>query len=80
MQSKETTESKKELSMAKIELGDKVNRDTATVDQGKVRLGDWAPVFVCPTRAGDKVIRDAATVDQGKVRLGDWAPVFNPKK
>jgi hypothetical protein len=66
--------------MAKIELGDKVNCDTATVDQGKVRLGDWAPVFVRPTRAGEKVIRDTTTVDQGKVRLGDWAPVFNPKK
>jgi hypothetical protein len=66
--------------MTKIELGDKIIRDAATVDQGKVRLGDWAPVFARPTQAGDKVLRDTATVDQGKVRLGDWAPVFNPKK
>jgi hypothetical protein len=28
-----------------IRLGDKVVRDTATQDQGKVRLGDGAPVF-----------------------------------
>ncbi len=59
-----------------IRAGDKVVRDAATRDQGKVRLGDWAPVFVRPIRAGDKVIRDAATRDQGKVRLGDYAPVF----
>ncbi len=59
-----------------IRAGDKVVRDAATRDQGKVRLGDWAPVFVRPIRAGDKVIRDAATRDQGKVRLGDFAPVF----
>ena len=63
--------------MIKIHAGDKVIRDTATVDQGKVRLGDWAPVFV---RAGDKVVRDTSTVDQGKVRLGDWAPVFGSRK
>ena len=59
-----------------IRAGDKVVRDGATRDQGKVRLGDLAPVFVRPIRAGDKVIRDAATRDQGKVRLGDFAPVF----
>jgi hypothetical protein len=37
----------KELPMTKIEIrsGDKVVRDTATQDQGKVRLGDGAPVF-----------------------------------
>ena len=28
-----------------IRSGDKVVRDTATQDQGKVRLGDGAPVF-----------------------------------
>ncbi len=59
-----------------IRAGYKVVRDAATQDQGKVRLGDFAPVFVRPVRAGDKVIRDAATRDQGKVRLGDFAPVF----
>ncbi len=59
-----------------IRAGDKVVRDAATQDQGKVRLGDSAPVFVRPIRAGDKVVRDAATQDQGKVRLGDSAPVF----
>ncbi len=56
-----------------IKLGDKVNCDSATVDQGKVRLGDGAPAF----RAGDKVTRDTATADQGKARLGDGAPVFS---
>ena len=55
-----------------IRAGDKVIRDAATQDQGKVRLGDSAPAF----RPGDKVIRDAATQDQGKVRLGDQAPAF----
>lgn len=59
-----------------IRAGDKVKRDPATEDQGKVRLGDCAPVFVRPIRAGDKVNRDATTKDQGKVRLGDCAPVF----
>jgi hypothetical protein len=63
--------------MTKIKLGDKVIRDTATLNRGKVHLGDYAPVFV---RAGDKVVRDAATVNQGKVHLGDYAPVFSPKK
>ena len=60
-----------------IRAGDKVICDTATLDQGKVHLGDYAPVFV---RAGDKVVRDAATVNQGKVHLGDYAPVFGPRK
>jgi hypothetical protein len=64
-----------------VRVGDKVVRDTATVDQGKVHLGDWAPVFgPKKIQVGDKVIRDTATVDQGKVHLGDWAPVFGPKK
>jgi CRISPR/Cas system CMR subunit Cmr4 (Cas7 group RAMP superfamily) len=58
-------------------VGDKVERDAATGNQGKVRLGDAAPVFA-PRRPvmGDKVERDAATGNQGKVRLGDAAPVF----
>ena len=59
-----------------IHAGDKVIRDVATQDQHKVRLGDFAPVFVRTVRAGDKVIRDVATQDQNKVRLGDFAPVF----
>ncbi len=63
--------------MSKIQAGDKVIRDTAIVNQGKVQLGDFAPVFV---RAGDKVVRDTATVNQGKVQLGDFAPVFGPRK
>jgi hypothetical protein len=60
-----------------------------TQDNGKVRLGDWAPVFAPPrtssepsseaaTGSGMKVARDPATSDNGKVRLGDWAPVFGP--
>lgn len=60
-----------------IRSGDKVTRDTATRDHGKVRLGDQAPVFVRPVRAGDKVVRNTDTHDQGKVRLGDQAPVFS---
>ena len=56
-----------------IQMGDKVIRDSATVNQGKVHLGDYAPAFV---RVGDKVIRDSATVNQGKVHLGDYAPAF----
>ena len=66
--------------MIKIMLGDKVIRDNATANQGKVRLGDEAPVFRPAIRAGDKAVRDTATVNQGKVRLGDEAPVFSPKK
>jgi hypothetical protein len=66
--------------MTKVKLGDKVIRDTATVNRGKVRLGDEAPVFRPAIRAGEKVVRDAATANQGKVRLGDEAPVFSPKK
>jgi hypothetical protein len=67
----------KEIPMTRIKSGDKVVRDATTTDQGKVRLGDYAPTFV---RAGDKVVRDAATADQGKVRLGDYAPAFSPKR
>ena len=59
--------------MTKIHAGDKVIRDTAIVNQGKVQLGDLAPAFV---RAGDKVVHDTATANQGKVRLGDLAPAF----
>ena len=66
--------------MTKIKAGEKVVRDIATVDQGKVHIGDQAPVFVRPIRAGDRVTRDSATANQGKVRLGDQAPVFAPKK
>jgi hypothetical protein len=58
-----------------IRAGDKVVRDGATKDNGKVRLGDQAPVFVRAIRAGDKV-RNSSTQDAGKVRLGDQAPVF----
>ena len=59
-------------------VGDKVERDAATHNQGKVQLGDGAPVFapVSSIRAGDKVMRDAASHNQGKVQLGDGAPVF----
>ena len=60
----------------KIHAGDKVTRNTATQDAGKVRLGDSAPVFTRSIRAGDKVVRDTATQDAAKVRLGDSAPVF----
>ena len=62
-----------------IRAGDKVIRDAATANQGRVKLGDGAPVFG-PIRAGDKVTRDAATANQGRVKLGDGAPVFRPSK
>ena len=45
--------------MTTIKLGDKAVRDAAAADQGNVRLGDLAPVFVRPIQAGDKAIRDA---------------------
>ena len=66
----------KKSAQLSIRAGDKVIRDTATQDHGKVRLGDQAPVFTRAIRAGDKVVRDTATQDHGKVRLGDQAPVF----
>ena len=59
--------------MARTRRGDKVVRDNATANQGRVQLGDMAPAFV---RAGDKVARDAATQGQSKVQLGDMAPAF----
>jgi hypothetical protein len=60
-----------------IRRGDKVNRDLATRNLGKVQLGDSAPIFAPrPVRSGDKVERDVATRNQGKVQLGDSAPVF----
>ena len=62
----------KKSALRAIRVGDKVVRDTATQNQGKVRLGDCAPVFVRAIRAADKVVRDAAT----KVKLGDAAPAF----
>jgi hypothetical protein len=66
----------KEISMTKIKVGDKVIRNAATANQGKVCLGDCAPVFRPAIRAGDKVVRDTATANQGKVCLGDCAPIF----
>src|SRR5262249_56710676 len=60
-------------------VGDKVERDAATHNQGKVQLGDGAPVFAPRSiRAGDKVMRDTASHNEGKVQLGDGAPVFAP--
>ncbi len=54
-------------------------RDGATENQGKVKLGEAAPIFR-PIRAGDKVMRDGATENQGKVKLGEAAPIFRPSK
>jgi hypothetical protein len=62
--------------MTKIKVGDKVVRDSATMNEGKVRLGEASPMFR-PIRSGDKVVRDAASQDQGKVRLGEAAPMFH---
>jgi hypothetical protein len=59
-----------------VRAGDKVARDSATASEGKVYLGDAAPVTLRPVRAGDKVTRDSATTSEGKVYLGDAAPVF----
>jgi hypothetical protein len=36
----------KKSALRPIRAGDKVVRDAATQDQGKVRLGDTAPAFV----------------------------------
>ncbi len=47
--------------MTNIKLGDKVVRDAATQNHGKVCGGDCAPVFRPVTRAGDKVALDTAT-------------------
>jgi hypothetical protein len=58
--------------MAKTTAGDKIIRDDATVNLGKLHIGDNAPAF----RAGAKVIRDSATTNDGKVQLGDNAPAF----
>lgn len=33
------------ITLSPIRRGDKVVRDTATTDQGKVRLGEGAPAF-----------------------------------
>jgi hypothetical protein len=58
-------------------MGEKVVRDAATHNQGKVQLGEGAPVFAPQSiRSGEKVVRDAATHNQGKVQLGEGAPVF----
>jgi hypothetical protein len=56
-----------------IQTGDKVVRDNATENPGKVHLGDYAPAFARP---GAKVVRDSTTLNQGKVHLGDYAPAF----
>ena len=66
----------KKSALRAIRSGDKVVRDVATQNLGKVQLGDSAPAFVHAIRSGDKVVRDAATQNQGKVKLGDSAPVF----
>jgi CRISPR/Cas system CMR subunit Cmr4 (Cas7 group RAMP superfamily) len=65
--------------MTKIRSCDKVVRDSASQNTGKVRVGDAAPAFAT-IRAGDKVVRDAASQNTGKVRLGDAAPIFRPSK
>ena len=60
-------------------VGEKVVRDAATQNQGKVHLGEGAaPVFAPRAiRSGEKVVRDAATQNQGKVQMGEGAaPVF----
>jgi hypothetical protein len=61
-----------------IRRGDKVNRDLATSNLGRVQLGDNAPVFAPrPIRPGDRVERDTATQNPGRVQLGDNAPAFS---
>jgi len=66
----------------KTKLAIRSQSDQATQDDGKVRLGDFAPAF--DTEGGSRqlavqtkqVARDAATEDGGKVRLGDFGPAF----
>lgn len=66
----------KKSALRPIRSGDKVTRDAAIRNHGKVHLGDDAPIFVCAIRPGDKVVRDTTTRNIGKVHLGDDAPVF----
>ena len=59
--------------------GEKIVRDAATHNQGKVQLGEGAAPAFAPRaiRSGEKVVRDAATHNQGKVQLGEGAaPAF----
>jgi hypothetical protein len=60
-----------------VRAGEQVVRNSATHAEGKVYLGDAAPVFQPrPVRAGEPVVRDAATHANGKVYLGDAAKVY----
>src|SRR5260221_6661751 len=48
-----------------IRSGDKVMRDTATLNQGKVQFGDGAAVFArAPPSAGGTVTGDATSLNQ----------------
>ncbi|MEA2872450.1 MAG: hypothetical protein QOH67_2426 [Hyphomicrobiales bacterium] len=69
----------------KTRLATRSRSDQATQDDGKVRLGDFAPAFDTfdtkdssrqPMAQTKQVARDAATEDGGKVRLGDFGPAF----
>jgi hypothetical protein len=75
--SQEVTAIKGDMSMTNIKLGDKVVRNSATVNEGTVRLGEGAPIFR-PIRSGDKVERNTASQNQGNVQLGEGAPIFRP--
>jgi len=65
-----------------VQRDSSLHSDPVTQDSGKVRLGEFAPVFHSnsgssqPREDARKVARDAATEDSGKVRLGDFAPTF----
>ena len=60
-----------------IRPGDKVKRDTATCNRGRVQLGDAAPAFApLSPRSGEKIERNIATRNEMKVQLGDAAPIF----
>jgi hypothetical protein len=42
-------------------------------DSGKVRLGDYTPLFPAPVKRPARNINDG-----GKVRIGDYTPMFPP--
>jgi hypothetical protein len=66
----------------KSKLAIRSQSDQTTRDDGKVRLGDFAPAFDTeggsrqPTVQTKQVARDATTEDGGKVRLGDASVAF----
>jgi hypothetical protein len=62
-----------ELPMKKMDGIDIRETPTVTSDSGKVRIGDYTPLFPPPLRD-----RPTKITDGGKVRIGDYTPLFPP--